>query len=42
MGYSVETVDRTYAPTTAGFLDRESGTMWGGASDQADDYGISW
>ena len=42
MGYTVETVDRTYSPTTAIYFDRENGTMWGGASDQGDDYGISW
>jgi gamma-glutamyltranspeptidase/glutathione hydrolase len=42
MGYAVETVDRTYSPTTAIFFDRENGTMWGGASDQGEDYGISW
>ena len=42
MGYSVETVQRTYSPTTAIFFDRENGTMWGGASDQGEDYGISW
>jgi len=42
MGYEVETVNRTYSPTTAIFFDRENGTMWGGASDQGEDYGISW
>jgi len=42
MGYDVETVSRTYSPTTAIFFDRENGTMWGGASDQGEDYGISW
>jgi len=42
MGYTVETVDRTYSPTTAIFLDRENGTMWGGASDYGEDYGIAW
>jgi len=42
MGYAVETVPRTYSPTTAIYLDREHGTMWGGASDQGDDYGIAW
>lgn len=42
MGYAVEIVNRTYSPTTAIFLDRENGTMWGGASDWGEDYGISW
>lgn len=42
MGYSVETVDRTYSPITAIWLDREHGTLWGGASEQGEDYGIAW
>ncbi len=42
MGYKVETVDRTYSPITAIWFDAEHGTMWGGASDYGDDYGIAW
>jgi len=42
MGYQVETVDRTYSPITAIWFDREHGTMWGGASDYGDDYGLAW
>ena len=42
MGYSVDTVDRTYSPITAIYFDRETGTMWGGASDYGEDYGVSW
>ncbi len=42
MGYSVETVDRTYSPITAIWFDRENGTMWGGASDYGEDYGVAW
>ncbi len=52
MGYAVETVERspitaifferTYSPITAIFFDRENGTMWGGASDYGDDYGVAW
>lgn len=42
MGYDVEVVDRVYNPTTAIWFDFEHGTMQGGASDQADDYGIAW
>jgi gamma-glutamyltranspeptidase/glutathione hydrolase len=41
MGYSVETVDRTYSPITAIYFDRETGTMWGGASDYGEDYGVA-
>ena len=42
MGYDVETVDRTYSPITAIWFDNEQGTMWGGASDYGDDYGVAW
>jgi len=42
MNYRVETVDRTYSPITAIYFDRENGTMWGGASDYGDDYGMAW
>jgi gamma-glutamyltranspeptidase/glutathione hydrolase len=42
MGYDVETVPRTYSPITAIWIDGEHGTMWGGASDYGDDYGIAW
>jgi gamma-glutamyltranspeptidase/glutathione hydrolase len=42
MGYRVETRARTSGPTTAIFFDREHGTLWGGASDFGEDYGIAW
>ncbi|MGB5346221.1 MAG: gamma-glutamyltransferase, partial [Woeseia sp.] len=42
MGYEVRTVDRTYSPITAIYFDAETGTMWGGASDYGDDYGVAW
>jgi gamma-glutamyltranspeptidase/glutathione hydrolase len=42
MGYDVETVERTYSPITAIWFDIEQGTMWGGASDYGDDYGVAW
>ena len=41
-GYQVETRRRTSGPITAIFFDREHGTMWGGASDFGEDYGIGW
>jgi gamma-glutamyltranspeptidase/glutathione hydrolase len=41
-GYQVETRERTSGPITAIFFDREHGTMWGGASDYGEDYGIGW
>jgi gamma-glutamyltranspeptidase/glutathione hydrolase len=42
LGYEVETHARTSGPITAIWFDREHGTMWGGASDFGDDYGIAW
>lgn len=42
MGYSVETREQTSGPITGIRFDREHGTMWGGASDYGDDYGIAW
>ena len=42
MGYDVETVDRTYSPITAIYFDRKHATMWGGASDYGEDYGVAW
>ena len=42
MGYKVESVKRPYSPITAIYLDRENGSMWGGASDYGDDYGVAW
>jgi len=42
MGYTVETVERTYSPVTAIWFDQENGTFWGGASEQGEDYGLAW
>lgn len=42
MGYDVRAVERTYSPITAIWFDDENGTMWGGASDYGDDYGVAW
>ena len=42
MGYRVRALDRTSGPITAIWFDRDNGTMWGGASDFGEDYGIAW
>jgi gamma-glutamyltranspeptidase/glutathione hydrolase len=42
MGYAVETRERTSGPITAIYFDRRHGTLWGGASDYGEDYGIGW
>ena len=42
MGYKVEAGKRPYSPITAIYFDKDNGSMWGGASDYGDDYGIAW
>jgi gamma-glutamyltranspeptidase/glutathione hydrolase len=42
MGYKVETRQRTSGPITAIYFDRKNNTMWGGASDFGEDYGLAW
>jgi gamma-glutamyltranspeptidase/glutathione hydrolase len=42
MGYSFEVRERTSGPINAIYFDRDHGTMWGGSSDDGDDYGIAW
>jgi gamma-glutamyltranspeptidase/glutathione hydrolase len=42
LGYAVETASRTSGPITAIWFDQEHGTLWGGASDFGEDYGIAW
>ena len=41
-GYAVEKSRLTSGPITAIFFDRQHGTVWGGASDCGEDYGIGW
>jgi len=42
MNYTLTFGARTSGPITAIEFDRIHGTMWGGASDHGDDYGIAW
>ena len=42
MGYLLEYKKRTSGPINAIFFDWENGSMWGGASNFGDDYGIGW
>ena len=42
MGYTLELQERTSGPITAIWFDRSHGTMWGGASNHGEDYGIGW
>jgi gamma-glutamyltranspeptidase/glutathione hydrolase len=42
MGYTFEVRERTTGPINAIYFDREHATLWGGSSDDGDDYGIAW
>jgi gamma-glutamyltranspeptidase/glutathione hydrolase len=42
MGYELTFGARTSGPINALFFDRQHGTLWGGSSNNGDDYGISW
>jgi gamma-glutamyltranspeptidase/glutathione hydrolase len=42
MGYRLSTDDRTSGPINAIFFDWKHGSMWGGSSNQGEDYGIGW
>jgi gamma-glutamyltranspeptidase/glutathione hydrolase len=42
MGYTLTFEDRTSGPITAIWFDQKHRTMWGGASNYSDDYGIAW
>ena len=42
MGYDLTYEERTSGPVTAIMLDRAHGTMWGGASNHGEDYGVAW
>ncbi len=42
MGYTLSFEERTSGPITAIWFDHKHKTMWGGASNYGDDYGIAW
>jgi gamma-glutamyltranspeptidase/glutathione hydrolase len=42
MGYEMTFEARTSGPIQAIYFDQQHGTLWGGASNQGDDYGIAW
>ncbi len=42
IGYTVEVRDKTSGPITAVFFDWKHKSLWGGASNYGDDYGIAW
>ena len=42
MGYKMSFGNRTSGPINAIYLDRKHGTLWGGSSNNGEDYGIGW
>lgn len=42
MGYRLDQRARTSGPINAIYFDWKHGTMWGGASNHGEDYGIAW
>src|ERR1051325_9610192 len=42
MGYTLDFQRKSSGPITAIYFDREHGTLWGGASNHGEDYGIAW
>lgn len=42
MGYSLDLREKTSGPLTAIFFDWDNNSLWGGASDDGEDYGIAW
>jgi gamma-glutamyltranspeptidase/glutathione hydrolase len=42
MGYTLQIGDRTSGPINAIMLDTKHHTMWGGSSNNGEDYGIAW
>jgi len=42
MGYKAEFGERTSGPINAIWLDHAHGTIWGGSSNNGEDYGIGW
>ena len=42
MGYKLDFVEKNSGPITAIYFDQEHRTLWGGASDHGEDYGIGW
>jgi gamma-glutamyltranspeptidase/glutathione hydrolase len=42
MGYRLEFQRLTSGPINAIFFDVKNGSMWGGASNYGEDYGIAW
>jgi gamma-glutamyltranspeptidase/glutathione hydrolase len=42
MGYQITLGDRTSGPINAIYFDWKHGSLWGGSSNNGEDYGIGW
>ena len=42
MGYQVRLGNRTSGPINAIYIDHDHGSLWGGSSNNGEDYGIGW
>lgn len=42
MGYSIQLGDHTSGPINAIYFDQQHHTLWGGSSNNGEDYGIGW
>jgi len=42
MGYNISTGNRTSGPINAIYFDWKHGSLWGGSSNNGEDYGIGW
>lgn len=42
MGYSIQLGERTSGPINAIYFDEQHRTLWGGSSNNGEDYGIGW
>ena len=42
MGYTISVGDRTSGPINAIYFDWKHGSLWGGSSNNGEDYGIGW
>jgi gamma-glutamyltranspeptidase/glutathione hydrolase len=42
MGYELDYDERSSGPINAIYVDRAHGTLWGGSSNNGEDYGIGW
>lgn len=42
MGYTIQMGERTSGPINAIYFDNKHGTLWGGSSNNGEDYGIGW